>query len=322
MEKVNSNKTSFTNDVLDSYEGAVVGPQGNERGKCLERYCKSIWAGKTSTPKVQFRTPQGVNELEDILSESETVIVNISTCDECPCALLENVFFTKKKNILVLFKSQKEQADMLKMLQSNEKSRSMILKELYFKMSPKMKGLYNDNLQFAILIGCLIHKPPLPVLNKSLSSVVGILTPPNSSVSFWSSGNLPFLPIHSEAYNVTYIGEIDNILKFKQDSVTMITAGEKAQAPVKEVHTIMDSTSEITDASSERSAANQLELETSTSSTTSPVKYLSMKRPHDSVTEDVVSATKANKTDFNSSGSSTTEDDTGISSTRILSIIS
>ena len=218
-------------------------------------------------PRIQFKCPRDLDDLEDILSKSDTCIINVAYSKDCSSVILENIYTRKMKNIILVFSSREEELDMLKMLQSDEKSRSMTLKEIYFEGSARVKGEYDENLQYAILIGCIIYKPPLPILNKNIPSVIELLTPHNSSICFWSTKSLPFFPVHSDNYYVTYVGEQSNLDKFKRNAANMSLSNDP-------------------EGNGDQAAGN-LDL-TVSYPTTSPLKYHDFKRsnPDNSSNED------------------------------------
>ena len=69
---------------MDNFEGALVGPEGNLKGRSLEKFCQSLWSGKSSRPRILYETPQSSDHLEECLSNADTAILNVENVKNCP----------------------------------------------------------------------------------------------------------------------------------------------------------------------------------------------------------------------------------------------
>lgn len=198
----------FSNDVLDSYNGAIYRKSGrgilssNEKGVDLNRYCEDIVLSSqlNAEPKVSLWDTEHYKVML-----STDIDLLLMTCDfrEGVNKIIEALEIAKENSsegVILIFSEEEGVADIKKHLEARG---SKSVKNIFFKREKAMKAEgYDQNVYYGLVSGKVLF-PSISILNGSiktdLKTVVSKMTPRNGRIAaVFSAKFVPCCIVHDE----------------------------------------------------------------------------------------------------------------------------
>lgn len=195
---------SFTDQTLDAFQKAQVGPKGNQIGSDLEEYCRKLKnSGNSSVfePKVQvvLTKDRGPSPKADVM------VVTADEPDEASWRTIQGLLQQARKvnpsfGVVLVFENNEGLEDIKEDIQSELKRPPT---EVYFlRGNPSVKNSVRRNAFYGLVVG-KVFNGPLQIINGNLTDtlkqVVRIMSPPNSRVVVYPMATkVPLVVVHDE----------------------------------------------------------------------------------------------------------------------------
>ena len=220
----------FDDEVLDKYEGAVIGENANSSGEALQEYCTKVFSGKDIEPITKFFQIESFAELDFCKwSGYDLIILSSDKILDETLLQLQTLRGLKTEMSILLQVGEKEEGfkTYMKFASSYEILNPRLL---HFQVEDETGDTdFCENIKMGILLPGTIHKPPISALNRDLPQLVNKLVFPGSKIAFAFEGRPRLVRLHTDV-SCDYYGSKLCLEEFKKElGIDSVAVGDQEQ---------------------------------------------------------------------------------------------